>query len=213
MTVPYKLIVFDFDGTLADSFDFFIEATNALAARYRFRPIAEGEVESLRGLHARAMMRHLGLPGWKLPLVARAFRRLMAERHDIVLFDGVAQALRELHAHGVQLALVTSNSYTNVCRTLGPRNMALLDYCQCETSLFGKRARLRRVLRQSGVAPHQAICIGDELRDGEAARDVGMAFGAVASGYTRLSSLAGQADAVFADPADLAGQLTGVAYS
>ncbi|TJZ73482.1 HAD hydrolase-like protein [Chitiniphilus eburneus] len=212
--MKYKLIVFDFDGTLADSFAFFVQATNTLAARYRFRPIADHEVESLRGLHARAMLRHLALPGWKLPWVARAFKRMMSRQADVVLFQGVEQALRELHLHGVRLALVTSNSYTNVCRVLGPRNMALLEYCHCDTGLFGKRARLRRILKNSGVAPHEAICIGDEIRDGEAARDVGMAFGAVAWGYTRIHALAKDApDAIFADPADLAGQLTGVAYS
>jgi phosphoglycolate phosphatase len=50
-------------------------------------------------------------------------------------------------------------------------------------SIFGKRAHLRRVLRQSGVARERALYIGDQAADLEAARAEGIAFGAVSWGY------------------------------
>jgi phosphoglycolate phosphatase len=45
------------------------------------------------------------------------------------------------------------------------------------------------VLRRSGVSAREAIAIGDELRDAQAARRAGIAFGAVAWGYTSIAAL------------------------
>jgi phosphoglycolate phosphatase len=190
----YRLAVFDFDGTLADSFPWFLDVVNQVADRFRFRRIEDAEVETLRGWHARQIIEHLGMPAWKLPLVARDMRRRMAaDIGRISLFPGAEEMLRRLAERGVALAIVTSNSAENVRRVLGPRNAALIRHYGCGASIFGKRPKLRRVLRESGVAPAEAICIGDELRDLHAARAERLAFGAVGGGYTALPALAAHA--------------------
>lgn len=148
----YDLAVFDLDGTLADSFGFFVANHNRLAQRHRFAPIAAHEVEHLRGMSPRQVMRHTRLPAWRLPLVARDFRRLMqAEGHAIACFDGAREALHALHARGMRLALVTSNSAQNSRRILGEDCWDLLAHVECGASLFGKARRLRRVLARTGV--------------------------------------------------------------
>ena len=81
--------------------------------------------------------------------------------------------------HGVQLALVSSDSEANARRKLGDL-AALFAYFDCSASLFGKSAKFRRVIRRAGVDPADVIAIGDEIRDIEAARAVGIACGAVA---------------------------------
>lgn len=187
----YRLAIFDFDGTLADSFPWFLRVVNHAADRYRFRRIEDGETETLRGYDARAIIEHLRLPAWKLPLVARHMRRRMTrEIGAIPLFAGVDALLRRLSDHGVVLAVVSSNSAANVRRVLGPSGAALVRHYGCGASVFGKRSHLRRVLRESGVSPAEAICIGDEIRDLHAAHAEGIAFGAVAWGYTRVEALA-----------------------
>jgi len=60
--MPYDLIIFDLDGTLADSFAFFVSVHNQLADRHGFRHIAPAEIETLRGRPAREIMHHVGLP-------------------------------------------------------------------------------------------------------------------------------------------------------
>ncbi len=192
----YRLVIFDFDGTLADSFPWFIRVVNDAAARYRFRRIEEADVETLRGYSARQMMEHLAVPRWKLPLIVRMMRKMKAAAvRQIPLFPGVDELLRRLAERGVELALVTSNSYDNVQRILGPENAARFRYYECGMSVFGKRAGFRRVLRRSGVPRAEAICIGDEIRDLEAAHAEGIAFGAVSWGYTRADSLRAHAPA------------------
>ncbi|UXY14108.1 HAD hydrolase-like protein [Chitiniphilus purpureus] len=188
--MQYDLIIFDFDGTLADSFSFFIRHVNLLADQYHFRRIALSELELIRDMHAGALIQHLQLPLWKVPLVARAFKRLMAQHiEQITPFEEIAQILLELHENGVRLALLTSNSRSNVAQVLGAPILACFDHLQCNSALFGKRAKLRRILRDSGVAPGKALFIGDEIRDLEAAGREGVASGAVAWGYTSADAL------------------------
>jgi phosphoglycolate phosphatase len=213
--MKYRLAIFDFDGTLADSFPWFMEIVNDVADRFGFRRIEEHEVDTLRGYDVRGMIRHLRTPAWKLPLIARHMRARMAADIDrITLFPGVDELLRALHGHGVTLAIVTSNSQANVRRVLGPRNAALVRHYGCGASLLGKRSKLRRVLRASGIPAADAVKIGDEIRDLHAARAAGMAFHAVGWGYTHAAALAAHGpDALCATMDELVEALTSAAPS
>jgi phosphoglycolate phosphatase len=207
--VNYKLVIFDFDGTLADSFPFFLEVYGTLADAHGFKRVDRRDLEALRGFDARQMMRHVGLPLWKMPQVAMHFKSLMADNaHRIGLFSGTGRMLRDLSAHGMQLALVTSNSAQNVHAILGPENYALMSYRECGVSIFGKQSKLRRVVADSGVHKNEVLCIGDELRDMQAARGERLAFGAVTWGYTRPDTLLSHApEMVFRSVADISEKL------
>ncbi|GIL02016.1 MAG: phosphoglycolate phosphatase [Alphaproteobacteria bacterium] len=190
--MTYRLAIFDFDGTLADSFPWFLGVVNSVADRYGFRRIAPGEVDGLRGLGAREIVRAFGVPTWKLPLIAAHMRKLKAAHHGAIgLFPGVDRMLRELAARGLTLAIVSSDAEPNVRATLGAANAARIDVFACGVSLFGKAAKFRAVLKQTGIAAGAAIAIGDEMRDAEAAAAAGIAFGAVAWGYAAADALAG----------------------
>ena len=201
----YRLALFDFDGTLADSYPWFLRQLSQLADQHRFRRVEEHEVETLRGQSARQVMEALGVALWKVPRIARQVRREMAaDVHAINLFPGMDQVLRGLAGQGVELAVVTSNSLANVRRILGPESAALIRHYACGASIFGKRQKLQAVLRASRTPAAAAIAIGDEIRDLEAARAEGIAFGAVAWGYTNPEALRAQApEEVFACPEEI----------
>src|SRR4051794_19506556 len=200
-----RLAIFDFDGTLADSFSWFLGVVNRLADEHRFRRIEEHEIETLRGLAAGQVVAHLGVPAWKLPGVARSMRQQMARDIDhITLFPGVDRLLQGLARREIRIAIVTSNSIRNVRQVLGPGNAALIQHYACGVSLFGKQAKLRAILRRSGFSAAEAICIGDEVRDLEAAHAAGIAFGAVSWGYTNPEALRAHApQEVFASPEEI----------
>lgn len=188
--MKYKLAIFDFDGTLADSFPFFLNTVNELADIHKFKRIDSAELDTLRRYSAREMLAHVGLPLWKAPLVGRSFKQIMAGKIDqIPLFAGVDAMLRALYENGVALSIATSNAYENVRHVLTPEITDLMVQPQCGTSLFGKSARLRNILRQTRVRPDEAIFIGDEIRDMEAAQSEGIHFGAVTWGYTSADAL------------------------
>ncbi len=73
-------------------------------------------------------------------------------------------------------------------RALG-ENAELIPQFACGASLFGKAAKFKDVLKRTGIAAADAICIGDEVRDGEAARQAGIDFGAVSWGYASTEAL------------------------
>jgi phosphoglycolate phosphatase len=158
--------------------------------------VAPHEVETLRTLDARQLMRYLGVSAWKMPFIARHMRQRKAHELDQTrLFDGVDRMLRRLSDADIALALVSSNSEANVRAILGAENANLIRYSECGASLLGKSSRFRRVLRRSGTEPRDAICIGDEIRDLEAAQKVGIPFGAVTWGYTTPEALLARAPA------------------
>lgn len=189
----YRLVIFDFDGTLADSAPWFREVFNGVAARYGFRKVrGDDEIEALRALSSRDILRHLGVPVWKLPLIARHMRGLAAESaHRIPLFPGVAPMLRRLTEAGTQVAVVSSNAEGTIRRVMGADVAASVAYFECGASMFGKARRIRRLLRRTGVPAREAIVIGDETRDVEAARDAGAAAAAVLWGYASAAAFAG----------------------
>lgn len=188
--LKYQLAIFDFDGTLANSFPFFASVFNELAGQYRFKQIQLHEIETLRHATPRQIMQHVGMASWKLPLVSRGFiRRMRQNAHQIELFDHISDSLKFLANSGVRLAIVSSNSRENVAAILGAELFALFGQVYCGMSIFGKTAHLKKILKKTGVAAQHAIYIGDQETDAEAAAQANMAFGAVSWGYGSLQAL------------------------
>src|SRR5690242_9667860 len=204
--MTWKLAIFDFDGTLADSFAFFLATHDTLARRHGFAPIDVARIGEYRGMEPRDIMRRQGVPMWKLPFIARDFVSLMANGGaDIRAFTGIAEVLPVLARGGLKLAIVTSNSEHNVRRVLGPEVMAHISLVDSGAHLFGKRRRLERVMKHCGAVPRTTIYIGDQTTDGHAAREAGIAFGAVPWGYASAELLAElPPDLMFAHVQDLA---------
>jgi phosphoglycolate phosphatase len=207
--MKYRLVIFDFDGTLADSYPWALSIMNTLADKHGVRRITEEELHMIRGFDARAFIKHMDVPMWKTVLIGNDLRKMMAQDiKQIPLFDGVDELLPRLVEMGGTLAVVSSNSAENVRNVLGPANTALFRYFECGASAFGKQHKYRKVLSKSGIPPQQAISIGDEIRDLEAARHSGIAFGAVSWGYTRLDALREQGpDEIFERVEEIAEKL------
>jgi len=204
--MKYKLVIFDFDGTLANTFPFVLKVMDEVSERFGLQKVDRSEIDMLRSLDARMVMKHLNIPVWKVPAISTYTMNLLAKQIDLLsLFDGIDQLLKDLSSKGIQLGIVTSNSYENVCKVLGAENAALIHYYECGVRLFGKQAKLKKVLKASGVKAGDAICIGDEIRDIQAAQKVSIPFGAVAWGFTNLDALKAYAPTeVFTNIAEIA---------
>ena len=205
----YSLAIFDLDGTLVDSFPWFLRHLNDVADRFGFRRIAADEIEELRRAGSREILARFEVPLWKLPMIARHMRRLKtAHAAELTLFPGVPEMLQDLKASGVELALVSSDHEANARLQLGEANAALFSHFACGASIFGKAAKFRRVLKRTGIDPSRTISIGDEVRDIEAARATGIACGAVTWGYAAPEKLRALGpDLVFEGMGDVVGML------
>ena len=187
MSRPYDLAIFDFDGTLADSWRMMGEAMVEAADTFGFRRLSPAEAQDLRGKDNRVVMEALGVRMWQLPRIVVHMRQVALERADrITLFPGVDDLLPQLTAAGVRVAVVSSNSEAVVRRVLGPSLSGCVADFDCGAAMFGKTSKFRRVVRRAGVPPARAVGIGDEVRDIEAAHAAGVAAAAV-TGMARPS--------------------------
>ena len=182
---------------------------NELAEEHGFRKVAPQEYEQFRDLHGAALLKGLELPLWKLPRVVSGMRRKMAAHAGgFALFPGISEALHQLARRGIALAIVSSNARANVERILGPA-AALIGHYECGVSMFGKASKIRAAVQRSGVPAAQAIYVGDEIRDAEAARKAGVPFGAVAWGQHSEPALRAQCPAeFFSSPQEIAPKLS-----
>lgn len=193
MTSPpatrYRLVIFDFDGTLADSLPWFRASFDDMVARFNLSPVPAEEMEGLRGKSAREIMARLNVSMWQLPAIVSDMRkRKLAAASEISLFKDVPTMLTDLQGRGIKIAIVSSDSEASVRQVLGPATRLITRF-DCGAAMFGKHWKFRRVARRLGVKPSETICIGDELRDIEAAKAAEMDSGAVAWGYALTSAL------------------------
>jgi phosphoglycolate phosphatase len=190
-----RLAIFDFDGTLADSFPWFMSVFPEVAGRFGFRQIDAAEAEALRGCSSREILRRLEVPVWRMPAVARHLRALKAEAAGrIPLFADVPGTLEALRSRGVHVAIVSSDSEASIRTSLGPA-ASLISHYDCAASLFGKAPKIRATRKALDVSATETLYIGDETRDAEAAGKAGVDFGAVVWGYATPEALAACAPA------------------
>ena len=185
----YRLAIFDFDGTLADSLPWFRASFHDVIPRFDLTPVTAEELEGMRGLSAREIMARLNVSMWQLPAIVSDMRkRKLAAASETSLFAGIPAMLSDLQRQDIKTAIVSSDSEASVRQVLGPATAQITRF-DCGAAVFGKHWKFRRVARRLGVKPSETICIGDEIRDIEAANAAGMDSGAVAWGYAIPSAL------------------------
>lgn len=181
--MTYEFAIFDFDGTLADTAEGFMAASNIAATRFGFRQLSLEEFKGLRAMSSREIIAHMRVPMWKLPRIATFMRQEMAAQAPSTrLFPGVSDMLTGLKAAGIGIAVVSSNGEAAIRTALGETATAV-DLFECGATLFGKAQHFKRVVRFAGIDPLHVLAIGDEARDIEAARKARISAGAVGWGY------------------------------
>jgi phosphoglycolate phosphatase-like HAD superfamily hydrolase len=202
---PPRYVLFDFDGTLADTFSAGIEILNLLAVEFHFHPLPPEEVSLARDLSTRGLMKHLGIPRMKLPHISKRGTEEIGKRIDsIVPLPEMPELVRKLHAMGFRLGILTSNSEANVRAFLKNHDLEVFDFVKSSSKLLGKASVLRRLMREFQLKPREIFFVGDELRDIEAAQETGVHIAAVTWGYNSTLALTeASPDYLFKRPSEL----------
>jgi phosphoglycolate phosphatase len=117
--------------------------------------------------------------------------------------------LRTIDEAKVRMFVCSSNSEANVRAILGPEDSARIERFFCGSGLFGKVRKFRQAIKASGLPPGAILSIGDETRDIDAARAVGIGAGAVLWGYANPEMLlAMKPDKTFVTPQEVVDYLT-----
>jgi len=184
-------ILFDFDGTLADTVHAGVAAFNELADRYGFLKITKENAEALRAYGPLAAMKALHIPMYRVPMVLRALRSGVKDSLSTVKFtDGLRATILELKKKGYRLGIVTSSSKENVYAFLKNNRAEIFDFIHAGAGIFNKAGKIKRLLTSKGLKNHETIFVGDEIRDIEAAHKNGMISIAVTWGINSRAGLA-----------------------
>lgn len=184
-----KTIIFDFDGTLADSLDVIIEIFDRMTGKAN--NLTQAEMAELRHLPIPVVARRLGISPWAAPWLLWRGRFLMNRYiQNVPPYAGVETVLRELHSAGYKLIIVSTNSRRNIRVFL--RQYGLGQYFSRVyggVGLFSKSAALRKVLARNHLDTSDCIYIGDESRDIEACEAIGLRCIAVMWGFANAGFL------------------------
>lgn len=210
-----KTIIFDFDGTLADSLAVLVQITNELAPEFGIEPIGAEQVAALRGLNSQEIMKMSGISLWQIPFILRHYQASFHQRAALVpLFPGIEQMLHELKFAGYKLGIVSSNSVENIGVVLRQYQLNHLFSFINSCSVFGKGRAIRSSMRANYVEAHETIYVGDEIRDIEAARRSKVAVIAVTWGFNSAELLlTKEPDYLVYSPQEIVKLLQGVGRS
>ncbi|MEC4805971.1 MAG: HAD-IA family hydrolase [Jaaginema sp. PMC 1080.18] len=167
-----RLIVFDFDGTIADTPQTVFAIVNRLAEEFNYPALSAAQILTLQGLSSREIVRQADVSMLKLPfLLRRVKQELNREISSIQPISGMEAALQELKAQGYRLGILTSNRQDSVTTFLATNNLQnIFEFIDSDVTLFGKHRKIRRLLRLNRLNPQEFVYVGDETRDIEAAQ-------------------------------------------
>ncbi len=185
-----KILLFDFDGTLANSYENFLYIVHELSLKYKLPLLSREELENLRSEDARTLVKRLKIPFYLLPFLGRDMKQLQAQAiSEIKPYTGLPEALHELRSLGYTLGVLTSNARDNVTAFITSNNIDIFDYIYSDSSIFGKDKVLRKFLNERSVTKEDVLYIGDEIRDIQACQKVGIKIASVTWGFNSKSGL------------------------
>lgn len=196
-------LLFDFDGTIADSFGVVVDIFYELTGHEQ---VDQDEVKRLRQLPLLKVVRALHISPLQVPGLVMRGRKMMHDRLDeIPVFKGVPEMLQELQNSGHQMYMMSSNSQQNVRRFLRTHDLdQYFSGVYGGVGLFGKANALRHIMRQNGLKPEDCSYVGDEARDVEGAKKAGVQSIAVGWGYNDAQLLSShEPDALVMRPAEI----------
>lgn len=192
MTV--KVIIFDFDGTIADTLDAIVSITNRLAEEFGYKQTSQEDLAILKNLTSRQIIKQSGVSIFKIPfLIKKVKAELNNEIQELSAFIGIKEAFIELKSQGNRLGIVTSNSKENVTAFLHKNGLQeLFDFIYSAPTIFGKSKVINRIVKTENIKLEDVIYVGDETRDIEAAKKTHIKAIAVTWGFNSKEVLAEQ---------------------
>jgi len=200
-----KHILFDFDGTIADSEQIALGIMTTLADRHGFPRVSMEDVERLRRMTIADRFRELELPLRRLPGWAKEYNVLFQEAVlKVDPFPGMSDVLRQLHESGYAISILSSNAEDNIRRFLNRHNLGFIEDVRCSHRVFSKDRMIKRLLRRYKLQHEDVVYVGDEHRDVVACKRAGVRVIWVKWGFDGVEAVAPEKpDFVAETPADI----------
>lgn len=184
-----KNLIFDFDGTIADTFEKSFDTYNRLAKKYNYKPIKNKKMNSATQLNVQTLIRRSKINLLRIPQLITEAHKILAESiNHIQPFEGLTEVLNTL-GERYFMSIVTSNHKNNVLNFLNRHQLNIFDDILAGKSIIGKHAYILKLIKKHNLLKQQSIYIGDEARDVEASKRSDIKVIAVSWGYNRSTLL------------------------
>lgn len=187
-----KILIFDFDGTLANTLDAIIEITNRFSDEFGYKKITDEEITTLQNLTSKDIIKTSKIPLIKIPILIHLIKNeLNHNLPKVKPIEGIDSVLKKLNLMGYELGIVSSNSSENIHQFIQINNWHhLFKIICCGATIFGKAKVLNKLLHTQNLSPKQVVYFGDETRDIDAAKKVNIPVVGVSWGFNSRSVLA-----------------------
>lgn len=194
----YRLVIFDWDGTLMDSEHRIVACMQAAARDVGWRELEHEAVRDIIGLGLPEAIAKLcpGMPAAQAELMRQYYSRhfVAAEQTPLSFFEGVEEGIRRLRCNpALRLAVATGKSRRGLKRVFeatGAGGWFHASRTADETLSKPHPRMLQELLAETGVAADEALMVGDSEYDMEMARALGMDRLAVTYGVHAAERLA-----------------------
>lgn len=185
-----KQIIFDFDGTIADTFPVVQKVMDKILAQHGIQKLTDAEIATMRNMSFKEVCKYVGISKLRLIVIIWQIKTVLKQHlTEIKPFLGMAKLLKELKEAGYQLDIVTSNSAETVKLFLERYNLSYFEHIRSCHHFLSKSREIKKLMKKRQVEQHKVVYIGDEIRDITAAQKSNIKVIAVSWGLNTVSGL------------------------
>ena len=184
----YKLILFDFDGTIGNTIEFGIPIYNELAKKYNFLEIKD--ISELSNYSVNDFIKMHKINRIKLPFYfKKLLLKLKKDMQNVKIYPGMKEVIKKLNKK-YKLGIVSANRKENIELFLKKNGLEYcFDFVENYSLFFGKARKLKKLIKEKKLRKNEVIYIGDEVRDIEECKKAGIEIMSVTWGFHKKSTL------------------------
>ena len=198
-------IIFDFDGTIADTIPVMRTVAQQIADEGRYGlQLTEENWAWVRDHKLTELPAKFGVPLYKIPgLIMRGRDLIQKQIIAVPLCKGMAETIHTLKGRGYQCGILSSSKREMIQEFLLQHSMVdEFDFVHSELNLFGKDKALLSLIKQHNLSIAETVYVGDEVRDYEACTKIGLDCISVTWGLNSRKALEGAGNKMVIDTAE-----------
>jgi phosphoglycolate phosphatase len=179
-----KEIIFDFDGTIADSFEIIVNVFAKNKEKFGWEKFGDEEIKMYREKGIGELLKKSKVSIFKISkAIKEGLGQITEQMTSISPFEGIKDVLLKLKKRGLVLGIMSTNGEENIQKFLKHNEIEVFDYVVGKGSLFGKSGIIKSILKKRKLNKDEVLYVGDEVRDIEACRKLGIKIIAVTWGF------------------------------
>jgi phosphoglycolate phosphatase len=194
--------IFDFDGTLANTFPFFVKVLKQIKDEFGYQDAEIRSTKYYRQHELKELYKKYGVRRWQIPkFVDRVHEEFKKNIDDIDLFPGISDILQQLNQQDIRCGVLSSSPQEVIIQVLYPEHEKLIDFIYSGAAIFGKHRKLNKMIKTEKLEKNKCLYFGDQVRDIEACQKIGLQVCAVTWGFQTKELLESRnPDYIISDP-------------